>query len=367
MLAILLVFMMVFTLIPGTALAEAGSTASTINAYVSISRYGEIVAGEDNASAFMAYVPVTVSDQNQNRMFDIDDVLYAAHEKYYEGGAAAGYGSATDDSGLYLTKLWGDESKLFGYQVNRGTENVMGLGHEVTEGAYIDAYINKSAFPANESYARFDKTSAEIFVGESLDLILESAGYDEDWNTVYSPCKGATLTVDGTKKEIVTDEDGKATVSFDTDGTYILSAIKTKTVNEQEVTAITAPVCKVTVKPLPDASITIPSDAKLFVGSKTKHFVPFTEITAAHKVENDDTTTTYYFDLTNNSTYNYRVSGENYVTYAGTFKKTANYSLNVTQGYLQPQGKTKKTIDKNVKSNKGYNVADIYLNINPQG
>ena len=119
---------------------------------------------------------------------------------------------------------------------------------------------------------------------------------------------------------------------------------------------------------LPDASITVPSDAELFVGSKTKHYVSFTKEDAAQTVENaENSTTTYYFNLTDKSTYNYRVSGEKYITYAGTFKKTAGYSLNVTEEMLQPAGITKKTIDRDVKSNNGYNVADIYLNINPQG
>ncbi|MDD6191273.1 MAG: DUF4430 domain-containing protein, partial [Firmicutes bacterium] len=360
---LLLVFMMLFTMMPAVTWADEG----TINVYVSVSKYGEITVGKD--SAVMAYVPVTVNDLNGNGTFDIDDVLYAAHEQYYEGGAAAGYGSATSEYGLRLTKLWGDESGLFGYQVNRGTENVMGLSHEVTEGDYVDAYINKSVYPDNEGHARFDKTSAEIFEGQSLDLLLEYvSGYDDSYNAVYSPCEGATLTVDGAEKDTVTDTKGKATVSFDTAGTYILSAMKTKTVNDQEATAITAPVCKVTVKSLPDASITVPSDAELFVGSKVKHYVAFTEISAAHKSENANAgTTTYYFDFTNNSTYNYRVSGENYVTYAGTFKKTAGYSLNVTEEMLKPEGVTKDTIDRDVNSNKGYNVADVYLNINPQG
>ena len=116
-----------------------------------------------------------------------------------------------------------------------------------------------------------------------------------------------------------------------------------------------------------DASITVPSDANVFVGSKVKHYVPFTEIQSARTKDNQDGTVTYYFDLADNKTYNYRISGENYITYAGTFKKTADWSMTVSKEDLQPQGKDKTTIDHDVKSNNGYNVADVYLNINPQG
>lgn len=120
---------------------------------------------------------------------------------------------------------------------------------------------------------------------------------------------------------------------------------------------------------LPDASITIPSDASLFVGAKgSKHFVSFTELLPTHRLENlADGTVTYYFSLTDNSTYNYRVSGENYITYGGTFKKTEDFSLDITKEKLTDEGKTKKTIDRTLSSNGGYNVADIYLGINASG
>ena len=99
MLAILLVFMMVFTLIPCTALAEGTSAADdNITAYVSISKYGQFVTG--NGSKLIACVPVTVLDQNNSGTFDIDDVLFAAHEKYHEGGAKAGHGEATRQYGI---------------------------------------------------------------------------------------------------------------------------------------------------------------------------------------------------------------------------------------------------------------------------
>ncbi len=117
----------------------------------------------------------------------------------------------------------------------------------------------------------------------------------------------------------------------------------------------------------PDAKITVPADAALFVGSKTKHFVAFTEIPASVEMDNGDGTTTYYFELKDSSTYNYRVSGDGYITYAGTFRKTAGYALTVTSDQLQPEGKTGTTVDHDTARNSGYNVGDIYLNINAQG
>lgn len=117
----------------------------------------------------------------------------------------------------------------------------------------------------------------------------------------------------------------------------------------------------------PDSSVTIPDDATLFVGTKgEKHFVSFSEIQPAFTVP-DDTNTKYYFELDNGKTYNYRVSGDDYVTYGGTFEKTENFNLSVTKEQLMPEGKSKSTLDTNPLSNNEHNVADIFLNINPEG
>lgn len=125
---------------------------------------------------------------------------------------------------------------------------------------------------------------------------------------------------------------------------------------------------------LPDASITVPTGAALFIGTKGQvgekdtHFVAFSEVQPAKSVPNEaNGTTTYYFKLSNDKVYNYRVSGESYVTTAGPFKKTDNFALTVDKTLLQPQGVTKTTVDRDPASNGGYNMADVYLNINAQG
>ena len=96
-LVLLMAVMMVLTMMPngmggGTTLAWAAGEENPITAYVSISRNGEFVTAKEDATVGkVAYAPVTVTDQNQSGTFDIDDVLYAAHEAFYAGGATAGY------------------------------------------------------------------------------------------------------------------------------------------------------------------------------------------------------------------------------------------------------------------------------------
>lgn len=333
-------------------------TENAVNAYITISRYGEIV--KDSTGKAIAAAPIELKDKAS---YTLDDAFRAAHDLYYDGGADLGYSSDEGEYGLYITEFWGDESGNFGYQVNGGTEAVMGLSHEVENGDLIDVCIYENTYPDTEHYTKFDKVKAEAFVNEGLELTLSEA----DWNNIFSPCTDAEITVNGTVSDIITDADGRAVISFDTAGEYVVSAVKTKEINNQSVTAICAPVCVVTVKNYPDASITVPRDTELYVGLKgSKNFVTFTEMLPCAKKENGEETV-YYYELEDNKTYNYRITSERYITYAGKFKKTAGFSLQITEEMLNTEGKTKTTIDRDTSSNNGYNVADIYLNINPQG
>lgn len=91
------------------------------------------------------------------------------------------------------------------------------------------------------------------------------------------------------------------------------------------------------------------------------------KITPDTQVAQDDGTVDYRFhvDVTNSMTF--KVDGADYVTYAGTVKPGSQERLVITESMLKPSGKTKSTIDRNVKSNGGANLGDMYLNVNAQG
>ncbi len=252
----LLSIMMVLSLLPASAFTVfAAESAKSITAYVSVSKDGKLVTGRDGKS--VAEIPVTLTGKES---YTLDDVLKAVHDSCYNGGSAAGYESYTHETyGLSLKKLWGDESGGFGYQVNRGTVSVLGLNHLISDGDYIDAYINQSVYPDNEAYAVFDKSTYKAVSGSEISLKLTQAGYDENWNTVFSNCEDAAITIDGKPattivdgKEVpVTTKNGSATFTIKELGTHVVSAVKTKSVNGNTVTAITAPVCIVTVTEAP--------------------------------------------------------------------------------------------------------------------
>lgn len=118
-----------------------------------------------------------------------------------------------------------------------------------------------------------------------------------------------------------------------------------------------------TVSPF-NMSVTVPSKAELFVGEKTKHYLPFKEVEYSKKTVHADETTTYQYILASGQTYNYRVSGEGYLTYGNKFTvKSGMEPIAITEEQLTGDA---KEIDHDVTGNSGYNVADIYLNINDQ-
>ena len=106
------------------------------------------------------------------------------------------------------------------------------------------------------------------------------------------------------------------------------------------------------------AAITAPAGASVFVGRKTAHFVPFVEIPADSTQGN-----THYYTIGSGSDYNYRVMKAGKLTQGGIFNST-NATINITDADMDAKAPT--WIDHDVTSNGGYNVADIFLNINAQ-
>ena len=237
-LSMVLAVIMVLLLLP----TSVGATED-ITVYLSVSRYGEFVSDKNGTP--MVCVPVTLEGGAE---VTLDDVFRTAHRMHYPEGEA-GYASSVSEWGLGVDKFWGDTSYNFGYQVNAAREAVMGPGHVVTDGDYIDACIYQNAYPLTEGYSYFNDYRAETLAGREVRLTLTYAsGYDENWNTMYSPCQAATILVNGEDSGFVTDESGMVTMTFSEPGTYTISARKAKIVSDASVPAITAPVCILEVK-----------------------------------------------------------------------------------------------------------------------
>lgn len=240
----LLVLTMALSLLPTAAFA-AEEEAASITAYVTISSEGSLVTGKGGEA--VAYAPVTVTDQNENDSFDIDDMLYAAHEQYYAGGANAGYSTYDSTYGLSLSKLWGvgedNKTASAGYYLNHAS--AWSLTDTVNNGDYVAAFNYRDTAYWSDIYCYFDQLTPVIQVNTSLELKLGYQAWDysnyPDVSVVDAVVAGAAITANGeTMTDVTTNDAGMVTVSFSESGTYLLSA------TGSDLTLV-PPVCQVTV------------------------------------------------------------------------------------------------------------------------
>ena len=170
LLSVLLIATMIISLMPMGIMADENSLFTV---YVTVCRHGEFVRNHDGHD--MTIMPV---EMDENDSYNLDDVFKELHRTYY---AEDEYESADGEFGAYITKFWGDESGNYGYQINGGEVFVSGLSHEVCDGDYIDVAIYKNYYPDTEAYTKFEKYEEEVTLGESIELSLFQAGYDENW------------------------------------------------------------------------------------------------------------------------------------------------------------------------------------------
>ncbi len=115
-------------------------------------------------------------------------------------------------------------------------------------------------------------------------------------------------------------------------------------------------------------SISVPAGADLFLGTKTAHFVKFKEVLPQNVVTGGNNKV-YTFKLADKQVYNYRVSQPGKLTQAGLFTMSLDASKRPILAFTDADmtAKDPKYVDHDVKSNGGYNVGDMFLNINPAG
>ncbi len=232
-----------------SSIAFAIDDASQITVYMTVSKHGELV--KDKYGNVVAFSEVVLEGKEN---YNLNDAFAEFHNTYYEG--EEGYAFEESEYGPYVTEFLNDVSGNFSYQLNQGSEMVMGLNHEIEDGDTIDFSINKNYYPDTESYAVFKDTHIETFSGKEIEIELNQSGYDENFNLVFSSCPDATIIIDGEKTEIVTDAEGKAKILIDNPGRYVVSATKSKIVKEKTVPAITAPACIIDVEKLPIENMT---------------------------------------------------------------------------------------------------------------
>lgn len=183
--------------------------------------------------------PVTVMDNDGDGKVTPAEVLVAAHDEFYTGGALAGFISEQTDFGMSIIMLWGvNNGGSYGYYVN---DAYVLPDYELVEGDYICAYSYADLTGWSDCYSFFNTRNLEVNAGEEFTLQLSKLVYDENWVLQTENAAGAIITVNGEMGHGETDADGNVTLKLNA-GNYVISAMG------GEESILVPPVCIVTVK-----------------------------------------------------------------------------------------------------------------------
>ncbi len=115
-------------------------------------------------------------------------------------------------------------------------------------------------------------------------------------------------------------------------------------------------------------TVTVPSDAQFVLATKSAHFVDYKTV-EPESVTEEGANTVYTYNLASAQQYNYRTWKEGGVTNAGVFKMNADETKRPVLNFTSADYTTisPSYIDRDVTSNSGFNIADIFVNINERG
>ena len=169
----------------------------------------------DEKSQFaVAYKTVTVSDIDKDGALTVNDTLYAAHEQFYDGGAAAGYATETTKWGLSLKKLWGvANGGSYGYLVNNAF--AWSMTDPVKADDYVVAFIYTDTKNFSDVYTYFEpQYIEEESTSIGVELTMMKTGFDAEGKPYTEPVPGAEITLDGSTFKVVTNAEGKASFYY---------------------------------------------------------------------------------------------------------------------------------------------------------
>ena len=202
---------------------------------MSVSAFADVyvtIADKDGKLA-VTQESVELSDKDGDGSLTVNDALIAAHDKFYDGGAEAGYASLEGDYGLMLTKLWGEENGgSYGYYVN--TNSAMSLADTLKDNDCVSAFVYTDLTGFSDTFCFFDEAldnGGDVRLisaapGSDVEYTLMAATFDENWSPITVPVVGAEMTINGEKTGIKTDDNGKAAITVPSEaGTYIVSAV----------------------------------------------------------------------------------------------------------------------------------------------
>ena len=224
------------SLAPAGASLQAQAAADPIDVYMTVSNEGTLA---------LAHQKVTVTDLDKDGAFTYDEALKALHKEHKKGG----YATTVSDYGLQVTKFWGVEGTTLLFYQN-DTLCALNVGEQaIAAGDDLVCAIMADLENWSDHYAFFTKKQATVTAGKNLTLTAKAFAWGDPFAAqglqlgVWD--NGTFTKLDGVK----TNASGKATLSFDEPGTYVVSA--SGTVDDEAAgqtnCPIAAPYCEVTV------------------------------------------------------------------------------------------------------------------------
>lgn len=194
---------------------------------------------DDTGAIVLACRSVAVTDADEDGALTINDALLCAHTDNNENGAEA-YQSENTEYGLSLTRLWGVENGgSYGYYVNDAS--AWSLLDPVKEGDHVKAFVYTDLTAWSDTYTFFNAPMLTVKAGEAAELVLSAAGFDESYAPITLAVEGAAITVNGEATELVTNAEGKVSLTLNGAGVYTISATSA-------AMTMVAPVCIITVE-----------------------------------------------------------------------------------------------------------------------
>ena len=217
-LSMILIAAMIVTCFTGFTGSTGVSASESAKVFVTIC--------DDTKNMVVRQQTVDVTDVDKDGTLTIYDTLYCAHEKYYKGGAEAGFAAVEIEGydGMSLSKLWGIENGgSYGYYLNDLA--AWSLLDPVADGDYLNAFVYSDTTYFSDSYAFFDARVYGCNKNKKIKVTLYSYSYDAEWNLVQAPVANAMIYINGVESGLVTDENGTVKgVLPPVSGSYLISA-----------------------------------------------------------------------------------------------------------------------------------------------
>lgn len=216
------------TLIMAVAFMSVSSFAANKpaeNARVSLTVSDQGTIAKAKNGDLMAWKGAWVKDLNGDGRLTADEAMVAQHEMWCSAGAD---GFAMDENGV-VTKFWGNTTGPFEFFLNDAklTEPLSSV--EVGWGSLLEGAILKDKTGASDWFATFGKSDEQVVLGGNLEVELKgyAANLIGSEMQPLSDIQLGKINLDTGAFEpmtgVVTDANGKATISVTEPGFFLLS------------------------------------------------------------------------------------------------------------------------------------------------